>query len=236
MIVVYIATLLLLIGPIISFLKDRAVIIEKNNRASAWAIPIAFLVVGVLSAALSFYNSKSSLDAKAVSDSTAIANQKKYDSLNNREINFLGAGSARPLFGFLAMSSTVFQFMIMDTASYPMRDIRVTVRDELALTDYRKTFKSTISDSTLYKRDLWIYELQGFSNYGKEFRIPFLPYNDFNTLYIENIGNRTHLKYTVDITWSNGDLAYYIECFKNNNSWNEKRTCYDRINKVPVNE
>lgn len=233
---IYIATLLLLVGPIISFLKDRTDIKEKKKGRSAWAIPVAFLVVGFLSAGWSFYNSKSSMDAKVTSDSTAAAYQKKYDSLNNKEINFLGAGSAKPLFGFLAMSSTLFQFMVMDTASYPMRDIRVTVRDELALATYRSTFKSTIADSAIYKRDLWIYELQGFSNYGKEFRIPFLTYNDFNTLSIENVGNRTHLKYTVDVTWSNGDLAYYIECFKNNNSWSEKRTCYDRINKVPVNE
>ena len=126
--------------------------------------------------------------------------------------------------------------MITDTARYPLRDIHLTVQDDLAYSTYKSKFRNTAKDSGIYKRDLMIYMQKGFSFYSKEFRIPFRSSTDYQVLFTENVNRSTHLKYTVDITWSNGDLAYYIECYKVNDGWTEKRTCYDRINQISVSE
>ena len=233
---IIIATLLLLLNPIISFWKDKSNITRDGKGRSAWVIPVAFLCVGILSAGLSFYNSKSSLDAKILSDSAANLIQHKYDSLNQRQIDFLGGGPAKPLFGFAAMSSSLFVFFMIDTAPYPMRDIRISIQDELSYASYKDKFKGASNDSNINKRDLSIYLMQGYSQYGREVKLPFITSQDYNALYTQDIGASTHLKYTVSVIWSNGSLAYYIETFKVNGSWRETRTCYDRIKHLPVTE
>jgi len=236
MVLIFIATALLLCSPIVSFLKDRDDIITNKKGRGAWKFPVTFLIIGLLGVGLSFYNSKSSLDDKVAADSATKVAQAKVDSLSQLEINFLGGGAARPLFAFVAMSSSLFQFAIMDTCKYPLRDLRVTVQDDLAFAAYKAKFNSATTDSGIFKRDQMIYIRQGFGKYGREFRIPFIASQDYEELFTENVGDSNHIKYTVSITWSNGSLAYYIECFRGTDGWREKRTCYDRLNNVPVSE
>jgi len=236
MILIIIATSLLLLNPIISFWKEKSDIKRSGKGRSSLVIPAAFFSIGILSAVLSFYNSKTNLDAKILSDSNASLIQHKYDSLNQRQIDFLGGGPARPLFGFTAMSSTLFVFFVIDTADYPMHDIRISIQDELAYASYKSKFKAVSNDSNINKRDLGIYLMQGYSQYSREVKLPFITSEDYNTLYTQDVGTSTHLKYTVSVTWSNGSLGYYIETFKVNGSWQEKRSCYDRIRHLPVTE
>jgi hypothetical protein len=235
MLIITISLSLVAFGFVLNFIKDIYNSKPEERNLRLLILSIGILILGIGGTVVSFIDSKNTYHDKLISDSTASAKQHNYDSILQIQLNYLGAGNTKPLIAFAQASTTKFYILIDNQEKYPLKDIRISIQDEDALANFNKSFKTTSNDSAIIERDKMISRLENSNLYSKEILLPFLNASDSRFLESLDIGNKTHLKYRIDVNWSNGWMTYYIECFKNSNSWTETRKEYNHITGITIN-
>lgn len=228
---------LVIVGSLLSFIKEMTITPKVKKTHSALFFSISTLIMGLIGATLGFVSSKNNIDQKVVSDSTAAIVTRKNDSLTQNEINLLGGGNMKPLLAFLHYSPTSWQFFIMDTSKYTLRDISVNIRDNNALKAFQDKAYQQTKDSAKMWQIMANAEMVDNTAYTKVIGINYL--TPGTRIVLETLSfdlSKANISYEVNVFWSGGNLTYYINCKNTVKGWVESRKVYDRITGITTNE
>ncbi|HLK31132.1 MAG TPA: hypothetical protein VKT28_21310 [Puia sp.] len=235
MLITTISLSLVALGFVLNFIKDIYNSKPEERNSRLLILSIGILILGIGGTVVSFIDSKNTYHDKLISDSTASSKQHNYDSILQIQLNYLGAGNIKPLLSFVQMSPVKFYILIGNQDKYSLKDIRISIQDEDALANFNKSFYSTSNDSAINERDKMIARLENSNQYSKEILLSYLNATDSRFLESIDVQNKTHLKYRIDVNWSNGWITYYIECFKSASRWTETRKEYDHKTGITIN-
>jgi hypothetical protein len=240
----YISIALIILGALLAFTKDVYTINTTQKPKIEYLFAVAAVIMGILGGSLTCNSIRKSNIEKELSDSSARSSQlrvdsiqKNYDSLVKHEIRLLGGLSSAPIFTILRSSPTRFQFMLADTSQYTMKDITVTLRDEIALEKFKSKFVCSSKDSNICRTEYTNYLIYGSNNYDQNISIPYLTYNNYNVLKVIDVKeNQKVLKYRIDLSWTVGSLTYYLNLKRVNGDWVISKKKYDRITGITIDE
>jgi hypothetical protein len=192
-------------GILLSFFKDIYDIRKNKKPKVEYIFPFSFLFLGLIGVGFAYYSGTQDYDEK-------------------KEIAI-----AKPIFTLSQISPTEFHFFLIDTFKYTLRDLNVTIRDEVEFNKFKDSLTKISKDSATYEQNLLSAELDGRAYYRTVYTVNYLVPNEtynLRTLIIDSTTNYLH--FIIEIIWQGGDLTYYIEAFKSNSGWKEKAKKYDR--------